>query len=88
MTGATDTRRWSWWAGAGTCPETYTLNERTREAIIAAGRADFDGEAFTIVCATQDGPFEAAPFDSERLIDDLIDRFAEDNADRSGRRSA
>lgn len=79
-----DERRWSWWAGAGASPETYTVNEATRDAVIAAGRDEFEGELFTIVCATQDGAFACTPFDDEALVEQVIERFADDNAERFG----
>lgn len=76
--------RWSWWVGSGENPETYDLNERTRDAAIAAGCREYQGDVFTIVYATQDGPFNTTPFDDASLIDQLIERFAEDNGDRFG----
>jgi hypothetical protein len=78
-----DKRQFSWWAADGVQPESYTLNEPTREAIIAAAEREWPGETFTIVYATQDGPFQTRPFD-ELLTERVLEQFAEDNSERFG----
>jgi hypothetical protein len=98
MTAEGDGRQWSWWAGemvklamgpqAGHWaePETYTVNEMSRETVIAQARGEFGAEArIMIVHATQDGPFETDLFDGDSpLIEQILERFAEVNDHRFG----
>lgn len=86
-----DTQNWSWWAtgidGPNDTPETYTINESTREAVIAVARRDYPGYWIAVVEATQDGPFDARPFDEDggcRAIDIALERFQDDNCERWG----
>lgn len=79
-----DTRQWSWWAEEGEHFETYTVNEPTREAVIQVARDEFGADAtFTIIEATQDGPFSAEIFD-DRLMELIFERFGEANEERWG----
>ncbi|MDF0540799.1 hypothetical protein PX699_00455 [Sphingobium sp. H39-3-25] len=81
---AQDPRQWCWWAGEGEDPETYSVTDSSRGAVITAARAEFGADVtFTIVEATQDGPFIAEIFD-DSLIDDVIEGFSEANGDRWG----
>ena len=79
-------RQFSWWAGLGAEPEVYSVNDATRDGVIAAARDEFgSAEWFTIVEATQDGPFDCDIFDhGGRLIEDVIERFSEENSERFG----
>jgi hypothetical protein len=77
-----DIRQWSWWAGEGEEPEGFKLQGVTRESVIAAAHDEFGLDAvFTIVEATQDGPFVTDIFDDHN-VEDVIDRFVEANGDR------
>lgn len=78
-----DDRLWKWWAGRGDA-EHFTVSAASREAIIAAASREFEGDPFTIVEATQDGPFEVPDLDDDDLIDRLIEMFAEANGERVG----
>lgn len=77
-----DDRHWQWWASSD--GEHFGISEATRDAVIAAGTRDFGGDPFTIVEATQDGPFEVPDLDDDVLIDRLIDLFSEVNGGRFG----
>ncbi len=82
VTAEADDRQWSWWAGEGEGAEHFTVNEASREAVIAAARREFgDDVPFTIVCATQYGPFETDIFGEEQA-EEMIDRFYEANSGR------
>lgn len=79
-----DSRCWSWWAEEGDDVDTYTLNEPSREAVIAAARREFGDDAtITIVEATQDGPFCTDLFDQDN-VEDVIERFQDVNGHRFG----
>lgn len=81
---AQDVRHWSWWAGEGAEPETYTVNEPTRDAVIAAAGREFGADSvFTIVEATQDGPFVTDVVD-EDIAERVIDAFVDANGHRFG----
>lgn len=83
---------WSWWAAEvhdlDEKPETYMINEPTRDAVVAAARREFGRKTFiAIVEATQAGGFDARPFGEDgdgRLIEDTLDQFRDDNGDRWG----
>lgn len=91
MSEQADTRKWSWWAvevdGPEDNPETYYLNEPTREGVILAAQREFPGSWVAIVEATQDGPFKTRPFaeqsDCDR-VDTVMDWFLDDNGARWG----
>lgn len=85
MSGAPDTRQWSWWAGLGADAEHFTITESSREAVIAAAEREFGPNArVTIVEATQDGPFTAPDLDDDEMMDVLLDKFSEANCERFG----
>ncbi|KEZ00620.1 hypothetical protein AI27_17940 [Sphingomonas sp. BHC-A] len=81
---ARDKYQWSWWAAEGEAADTYSINEPTRDAVIAAARSEYGDDAtFVIVEATQDGPFVTDLFDEEN-VEDVIERFTDANGDRFG----
>lgn len=81
---ANDGRQWSWWAMRGEDVETYCLNKSTRADVIAAARYEYGDDAiFTIIEATQDGPFDTNLFDEDN-VEEVIDRFVEANSGRFG----
>lgn len=81
---ADDGRKWSWWAEEGEDVEAYCLNHPTRAGVIAAARYEYgDAAIFTIIEATQDGPFDTNLFDDDN-IEPVIDRFQEANSARFG----
>lgn len=83
---------WSWWAAEVDSPEDdpeiYGINEPTRDGAIAAARRDFGPHAhIVLVEATQDGPFNARPFDEDGeccRLDFVIERFSDMNGERWG----
>ena len=77
--------RYSWWAAEGTDPDTYHINEATREAVIEAARREYGPDAtFTIIEATQDGDLRSNVFeaDDDDLFDHVWERFSESNSER------
>lgn len=68
--------KFSWWAGQS--DEHFSINENTREDVIERGRAEFDGEGFHIVEASQDKDFSFP--DGGRLWE----QFIEGNEDLGG----
>lgn len=68
--------KWGWWASRD--EENYTTGpEANREAVIALGRIDFDGESFHIIEATQSDPGHLIPSASD-LISSALERAADD----------
>ncbi len=69
---------WSWWASRD--EENYTVGpEDTREAVIAAGATDFDGEAFHIVEALKGSMARWLP-KAERIIEIMAEASDDDGA--------
>lgn len=78
-----DDRLWQWWAGSGDA-EHFTVSAASRDAVITLATREFDGDPFTVVEATQDGPFEVPDLDDDDLVDCLIEKFVEANSKRFG----
>lgn len=69
---------WKWYAGRDN--ENYTVGpEDTRKAVIAAGRQDFDGEAFHIIEARKGTMRPWLPSASD-IVEQMFDRAYEDGA--------
>lgn len=86
-----DERKWSWWAveldSPDDVPESYQLNEPTREAVLQAALRANPGCWVSIVEGTQDGPFEMRPFSEEDdcpRVGTAFDWFLDDNGARWG----
>ncbi len=86
---------WSWWAQEVEHPEDgppewYTVNESTREAVIASARREFGSNChIALVEASQDGPFDGRLFeqddpDNDDLLQSIVDRFLDVNSHRTG----
>ncbi len=88
----TDTRKWSWWATsietAEDQPESYDINETTREAALAKARQEHGaGAIIRLIEATQDGPFKNRPFDEHGdcpLLEAIFDKWLGVNSERWG----
>lgn len=71
---------WGWYAARGDTAEACTIGPYdSREQVIATGRQDFDGDAFTIIEARKGTLRQYMP-DADRIIEIMLEQADDDGA--------